>query len=72
MGILQMLKKGKMGKNGLLLDWTLLFQKHMEKKKLQKQFRIGLCNENRLQYPHNFGQMIKFCKVAKLAVLRRL
>ena len=33
MGILQMLKKGKMGKNGLLLDWTLLFQKHMEKKK---------------------------------------
>ena len=33
MGILQMLKKGKMGKNDFLLDWTLTFQKHMEKKK---------------------------------------
>ena len=31
MGILQMLKKGKTGNNGLLLDWILLFQKQMEK-----------------------------------------
>ena len=31
MEILQMLKKGKMAKNGLLLEWTLKFQKLVEK-----------------------------------------
>ena len=40
---------------------------------LQKEFRVAVCKKlNRFQYPHIIGKMIRFCKVAKLAVLQRI